>query len=67
MGVLLWRPSSPGGRALRYALFFGAGFLGCVFLLFGLFALWWPPGSRVQVFWSVLGLVALGLVVLQGD
>ena len=65
--LLVWTPTRLAGKGVRLVLFVASGFFGCVFLLAGLFTLWWPPGDPFIVFWSSLTLGFLFLSVLRSE
>jgi hypothetical protein len=65
--LLVWTPTRIASKGVRLVLFFASGFFGCVFLLAGLFTLWWPPGDPLMVLWSSLTLVFLFLLVLRNE
>ena len=65
--LLVWAPTRLAGKGVRLMLFLVSGFFGGVFLLAGLFTLWWPPKEPFVVLWSSLTLGLLFLSMLRSE
>ena len=65
--LLVWTPAEGPGKAIRLALFVASGLFASVFLLAGLFTLWWPPKQPFVVLWSTITFVSLFLMVVRAE
>jgi hypothetical protein len=65
--LLVWTPTEGPGQAIRLALFVASGFFAGVFLLAGLFTLWWPPKQPFVVLWSTITFALLFLMMVRSE
>jgi hypothetical protein len=65
--LLVWKPTRISSKVARFVLFVASGFLGSVFLIAGLFTLWWPPKQPFVVLWSAITLVLLLLIMVRAE
>ena len=67
LGLVLWQPATASGAAMKFLLYCASGFFGAIFLLAGLFTLWWPPSMPGVVAWSAVTLILLAWIAIQRD
>ena len=65
--LLVWRPTRLSAQGARFILFGVSGFFAGIFLLAGLFTLWWPPRQPFLVLWSATTFVLLFWMVVRGE
>jgi hypothetical protein len=65
--LLVWAPTKISSKGIRLVLFITSGFFGTVFLMAGLFSLWWPPKQPFVVLWSAITLGLLLLTMVRAE
>jgi hypothetical protein len=65
--LLVWEPTRISSKVARLILFTVSGLLGTVFLLAGLFTMWWPPKQPFVVLWSAITLGLLFLIMVRAE